>query len=84
VAGGIEAETRQALHNVKAIIEAAGGRMEDIVKTTVFLADIRDFAAFNTVYAEFFRQRPPARSTVQAGALPVGARVEIEAIASWT
>jgi len=84
VSGGVEAETRQALRNVKAIIEAAGGRMEDIVKTTVFLADIRDFAAFNSVYAESFPQRPPARSTIQAGALPAGARVEIEAIASWS
>jgi 2-iminobutanoate/2-iminopropanoate deaminase len=84
VAGGIEAETRQVLRNIKAIVEAAGGRMEDIVKTTVFLADIREFAAFNTVYAEFFPRRPPARSTFQVAALPAGARVEIEAIASWT
>jgi 2-iminobutanoate/2-iminopropanoate deaminase len=84
VDGGIEAETRQVLRNLKAVVEAAGGRMEDIVKTMVYLADIREFASFNAVYAEFFPHRPPARSTVGVAALPAGARVEIEAVASWS
>ena len=84
VPGGIEAETRQALQNVRAIVEAAGGRLDDVVKTTVFLATMDDFAAMNRVYAEFFPQRPPARSTVAVAGLPVGARVEIEALARWS
>lgn len=84
VAGGIEAEARQALANLKAIVEAAGGRLEDVVKTTVFLTDIGEFKAFNAVYAEFFPHRPPARSTVAVAALPAGARIEIEAVASWS
>ena len=79
--GGIQAQTRQSLNNIKAVLEAAGSGMDKIVKTTVFLADINDFAAFNAVYGEFFPADPPARSTVQAGGLPVGALVEIEAIA---
>ena len=83
VNGGAVAEARQALRNVKAIIEAAGGRMEDVIKTTLFLADIQDFKPVNEVYAEFFPHRPPARSTVAVGALPKGARFEIEAIAHW-
>lgn len=81
VAGGIEAETRQVLTNLKHILEAAGCRLEDVVKTTVFLQDIADFARMNAVYAEFFAQNPPARTTVAVAALPKGARVEIEAIA---
>ncbi len=81
VAGGIEAETRQALTNLKHILEAAGCRLEDVVKTTVFLQDMADFARMNAVYAEFFAQNPPARTTVAVAALPKGARVEIEAIA---
>ena len=84
VPGGIEAETRQALQNVRAIVEAAGGRLDDVVKTTVFLATMEDFAAMNRVYAEFFPQRPPARSTVAVAGLPVGACVEIEALARWS
>ena len=78
--GGIAEQTRQSLENVRGILEAAGSGMDQVVKTTVFLADINDFAAFNAVYGEFFPQNPPARSTVQA-ALPVGALVEIEAVA---
>ena len=78
--GGIAAQTRQSLENVRGILEAAGSGMDKVVKTTVFLADINDFAAFNAVYGEFFPENPPARSTVQA-ALPVGALVEIEAVA---
>ncbi len=79
--GGIQAQTRQSLNNVKGVLEAAGSSLSQVVKTTVFLADINDFAEFNAVYGEFFPQDPPARSTVQAGGLPVGALVEIEAIA---
>lgn len=80
--GGIAAQTRQSMNNVKGVLEAAGSSLDKVVKTTVFLADIEDFAAFNTVYAEFFPNNPPARSTVQAGGLPVGALVEIEALAT--
>ncbi len=79
--GGIQAQTRQSLENIQAVLEAAGSSMDQVVKTTVFLADIADFAAFNAVYGEFFPQNPPARSTVQAGGLPIGALVEIEAVA---
>lgn len=80
-AGGIEAETHQALRNLSAVLEAAGAGLEDVVKTTVFLRDINDFAKMNAVYAEYFKENPPARSAFQAGALPKGAAVEIEAIA---
>ncbi len=80
--GGIAAQTRQSMNNVKGVLEAAGSSLDKVVKTTVFLADIADFAAFNAVYAEFFPNNPPARSTVQAGGLPVGALVEIEALAT--
>lgn len=81
VAGGIEAETRQALHNLQAILEAAGFGMDHVVKTTVFLRDMADFTRMNAVYAEFFPTDPPARSTVQVASLPKAAAVEIEAIA---
>jgi 2-iminobutanoate/2-iminopropanoate deaminase len=81
VEGGIKEQTRQSMENVKAILEAAGSNMANVVKTTVFLADINDFAEFNAVYSEYFPDNPPARSTIQAGALPVGARIEIEAVA---
>ena len=80
--GGIAAQTRQSMNNIKGALEAAGSGLDKVVKTTVFLADIEDFAAFNAVYAEFFPNNPPARSTVQAGGLPVGALVEIEAVAT--
>lgn len=78
---GLEAQTEQALKNLAAILAAAGSRMENVVKTTCFLADINDFKAFNGVYSRFFAVNPPARSTIQAGALPAGARVEIEVVA---
>jgi len=77
----IESQTRQALENLKAILEAAGSCMEHVIKTTVFLTDMGEFPRMNAVYAEFFPQSPPARSTVQVAALPLGARVEIEAVA---
>lgn len=80
--GGIGEQTRQSLKNVKAILEAAGTSMDYVVKTTVFLRDMNDFAAMNTVYAEFFSEGSyPARSAVQVARLPKDALVEIEAIA---
>lgn len=78
--GGIQGQTRQALNNIKAVLEAAGASMDKVVKTTVFLSDINNFAAMNEVYATFFDNNPPARSTVQV-VLPLGALIEIEAIA---
>ncbi len=81
VSGGVAAETRQALNNLKAILEAAGSSLEAVVKTTVFLRDMGEFSTMNQVYNEFFTQNPPARSAIQAAALPLGAAVEIEAIA---
>ena len=78
---GIEAQTRQALQNIAAILSAAGGSLANVVKTTVFLANMADFPAMNKVYAEFFPTDPPARTTVAAAALPLGALVEIEAVA---
>ena len=79
--GGVEAETRQALTNLLTVLQAAGSSLERVVKTTVFLRDINDFARMNSVYAEFFPAAPPARSAVQVAALPRGAAVEIEAVA---
>lgn len=81
VPGGIQEQTRQVLTNVKAILEAAGLTMDNVVKTTVFLQNMSDFAAMNAVYAEFFTEgQYPARSAVEVGALPRGALVEIETI----
>ncbi len=77
----IEAQTRQALENVKAVLEASSSCLEHVVKTTVFLQDIDEFSRMNGVYAEFFPEDPPARSAVQVAALPLGGRVEIEAVA---
>jgi len=79
--GGIEAETRQALTNIRHVLADSGSGLEQVVKTTVFLKDMADFAKMNTVYAEFFAENPPARSTIQAAALPKGGVVEIEAVA---
>ncbi|MAT43231.1 MAG: reactive intermediate/imine deaminase [Anaerolineaceae bacterium] len=81
VTGGIEAETKQALINLKAVLEAGGSNLSLVVKTTVFLRDISEFAKMNSIYAEFFNQIPPARSAFQVAALPLGAAVEIEAVA---
>ena len=81
VEGGVAAETRQALLNLTAVLAAAGAKLENVVKTTVFLRDINDFARMNEVYAEFFTKNPPARSAVQVAALPKGGAVEIEAVA---
>ena len=79
-AGGVADQTRQALTNLKNVIESGGSSMENVVKTTVFLKDMNDFQAMNAVYAEFFKSEPPARSTVQVAALPKNGLVEIEAI----
>lgn len=81
VDGGVQAQAERALQNLSAVLEAAGVGMNDVVKTTVFLADIGDFGAVNDVYGRFFGEPHPARSALQAGALPKGALVEIEAIA---
>ncbi|HEY71163.1 MAG TPA: reactive intermediate/imine deaminase [Anaerolineae bacterium] len=81
VEGGIEAQTRQTLINLSKILESAGSSLSQVLKTTVFLEDMHEFAKMNAVYAEFFDPDPPARSTIQAAALPLGAAVEIEAIA---
>jgi 2-iminobutanoate/2-iminopropanoate deaminase len=81
VEGGIEAETRQALLNLKAVLEAGGSSLEQVVKTTVFLRDIAEFSRMNAVYAEFFKENPPARSAIQVAALPKNGAVEIEAVA---
>jgi 2-iminobutanoate/2-iminopropanoate deaminase len=81
VPGGIEAETRQVLTNLKHVLEASGSGLDHVVKTIVFLKDMGDFAKMNAIYAEFFPQDPPARSTVAVAGLPKGACVEIEAVA---
>ena len=82
VEGGIKEQARQALLNVKALVEAAGSDLKHVVKTTCFLKDIADFAEFNAVYAEFFNEEAPARSCVGGIDLPKGALCEIEVIAS--
>jgi 2-iminobutanoate/2-iminopropanoate deaminase len=82
--GGIENETRQSLQNIQNILEAAGTNLSLVVKTTVFLRDMNDFSRMNSIYAEFFAENPPARSTIQVAALPKGAAVEIETIALVT
>ncbi len=79
--GGIREQTQQTLDNIKAILEAAGTSMDKVVKTTVFMVDLKDFAAMNEVYGGYFGSTPPARSTVQVAALPLGAQVEIEVVA---
>lgn len=82
VEGGVQAQTRQALEHVKSVLEAAGTTLENVVKTTVFLQDLNDFAQMNAVYAEYFTSDQPARSAFQVAALPKGAVVEIEAVAT--
>lgn len=81
VGGDIQAQTRRVLQNVQAVLEAAGASLANVVKVTVFLLDMGNFKAMNEVYAEFFTASPPARSAVQAAALPLGVDIEIEAIA---
>jgi len=81
VEGGIEPETERVMANLSAVLDAAGATWQDVVKTTVFLVDMGDFAAVNAIYGRFVGDPPPARSTVAVAALPKGARVEIEAVA---
>jgi 2-iminobutanoate/2-iminopropanoate deaminase len=81
VEGGVSAQAQRSLANIAAVVEAAGGAMDEIVKTTVLLQSMDDFAALNEVYARFFPADPPARATYQVAKLPLGALVEIEAIA---
>lgn len=81
VGGTIEEQTRRVLGNLQAVLDAAGSSLAQVVKTTIFLADMNDFAAVNSVYAEYFGADPPARSTVQVARLPRDVRVEVEAIA---
>jgi 2-iminobutanoate/2-iminopropanoate deaminase len=78
---GVEAQTRQILKNLASVLEAAGSSMDNVVKTTIFLTNMSDFATVNALYAEAFGSEPPARSTVQVAALPLGGLVEIELIA---
>jgi 2-iminobutanoate/2-iminopropanoate deaminase len=82
VEGGIEAETRQTFENIEAVLAAAGATLEDIVKCTVFLANIDDYAAFNAVYVQYFPNDPPARAALAASGLALGALVEIDCIAA--
>ena len=81
VTGSIKNQTEQSLKNVKAIIEAAGATLEDVVKCTVFLKDMNDFKDMNEVYSTFFKENPPARAAVEVARLPLDVDVEIEAIA---
>ena len=81
VSGGISEQTQQVLKNLSAVLEAAGSGLQQVVKTTVYLADMQDFTAMNEVYATFFGAEPPARSTVQAARLPKDALVEIDVVA---
>jgi 2-iminobutanoate/2-iminopropanoate deaminase len=81
VSGNIDVQARRVLDNISAILSAEGLSCDDIVKTTIFLTDLADFQTVNEIYAAYFRQTPPARSTVQVAGLPKGARIEIEAIA---
>ena len=81
VEGGIQEQTQQALENVKAVLQAAGTSLDKVVKATVFLKDMNDFAAMNEIYATFFTENPPARSAVEVARLPLDAMVEIEVIA---
>lgn len=81
IEGGIDAQTRQVLTNLSHVLESAGSGLNYVIKTTVFLQDMSDFAAMNKIYAEFFPENPPARSTVQVAGLPKGALVEIECVA---
>ena len=81
ISGGIAEQTKQVLKNLSAVLEAAGSGLDKVVKTTVFLQDMKEFTEMNEVYATFFSDAPPARATVAAAGLPRDARVEIEAVA---
>ncbi len=79
--GDLETQTRQVMRNLSAVLEAAGSGLERVIKTTIFLTDMGEFATVNRIYGEFFSETPPARSTVEVSALPLGALVEIEMVA---
>ena len=81
VAGGIDAQTKRVMENIGAVLRAEGLTFENVAKTTIFLADLADFQTVNEIYGSYFKQAPPARSTVQVAALPKSARVEIDVIA---
>ena len=81
VKGGIEEETKRVIENIKAILNASGADLSNVVKTTVYLTDLNDFGKMNEIYARYFKENPPARATVEVKSLPKGAKVEIEAIA---
>ena len=81
VEGGVEAQTEQVLQNLQAVLAAAGSSLGQVIKTTVFLADMNDYKTVNGIYAQYFTENPPARSAVQVAALPLGALVEIEVVA---
>ena len=81
IEGDVADETRQVMKNLTAVLEAAGSGLDRVVKTTIFLTDLGDFAAVNEAYGTFFKDAPPARATIQVAALPLGVRVEIEAVA---
>ena len=81
LAEGVEAQAEQAIRNIQVVLEEAGYTLQDVVKTTVFLADMKDFALINVIYAKYFNENPPARSCVQAAALPKGGLFEMEVIA---
>ncbi len=81
VEGDIQAQTQQVMQNLSYVLEAAGSALSNIIKTTIFVTDLADFAKINETYGNFFNNAPPARSTVQVAALPLGANVEIEAVA---
>ncbi len=82
VDGGIDEQTRQVMANMKAVLSASGRSFDDVVKTTIYLTDLADFATVNEIYGEYFTEMPPARACVQVAALPKGARIEIEWIAA--
>ena len=81
VEGGVAAQAKQVMENLKVLLEAAGAGFDTVIKTTVFLADMNDYGVVNEIYGEYFGDEPPARSAVQVTGLPIGALVEIEAIA---
>jgi 2-iminobutanoate/2-iminopropanoate deaminase len=81
IEGDIKAQTQQVMQNLSHVLAAAGSSLGQVVKTTIFLADLGDFAAVNEIYGSFFKSEPPARSTVQVTALPLGARIEVEVVA---
>ena len=82
ISGGIQEQTRRVLENLKAVLEAAGSSLENVVKTTVYLSDMNEFSAMNEVYAQFFESTKPARATVEVSRLPKDVKVEIDAIAT--